>query len=95
MKQGTAWRWRPLGICRDAKPSSCIGFYRMAIFKKWSALIKNEKLGLVGSGGREMAVIKVIKLGLILVMKAKSPVSLVGDRSPRMRGGKTGLEHCY
>ena len=42
-----------------------------------------------------MAVIKVIKVGLILAMKAKSPVSLVGDRSPRMRGGKTGLEHCY
>ena len=88
MKQGTAWRRRPLGVCRDAKPSSCIGFYRMAIFKKWSALIKDEKLGLVGSGGREMAVIKVIKLGLILVMKAKSPVSLVGERSPRMRGGR-------
>ena len=51
-------------------------------------MIKDEKLGLVVSGEREMAVIKVIKVGLILVMKAKSPVSLVGDRRPRMRGGR-------
>ena len=42
-------------------------------------MIKDEKLGLVVSGGREMAVIKVIKVGLILAMKAKSPVSLVQE----------------
>ena len=94
MKQGTAWRWRPLGICRDAKPSSCVGFYRMAIFKKWSALIKNEKLGLVVSGGREMAVIKVIKLGLILVMKAE--FSFFGGRQESQDGrGEDSLQDCY
>lgn len=42
------------------EPSFCSMCYMMAIFKKWCALMKGEKLELGVSGGREKIVVSIL-----------------------------------